>query len=88
MWFIWTTRCSKVYDNTTVHPVESVRNVYMHMVHALKGWYDEIKGETDVVVLQHLEFIANKAPFLTLQNGRPMWCPAPPVRWLFPSPIT
>ena len=41
----------------------------------------EIKGETDVAVLQRLEFIAywKKAPFLTLQNARPMWCLAPPI---------
>ena len=46
------------------------------MLHTLKGWYDEIKGETDVAVLQWLEFIAywKKTPFLTLQNARPMWC--------------
>ena len=43
------------------------------MVHTLKGQYDEIKGETDVAMLQRLEFIAywKKAPFLTLQNTRP-----------------
>ena len=37
----------------------------MQMVHTLKGRYDEIKGETDVAMLQHLEFIAywKKAPF-------------------------
>ena len=35
------------------------------MVYTLKGWYDEIKGETDVAVLQRLKFIAywKKAPF-------------------------
>ena len=81
MWFIWTTRCSQVFGNTNVHPVESV--------HTLKGQNDEITCETDVAVLQRLEFIAywKKAPFLTLQNARPMWCLAPPV-WLFPPPIT
>ena len=66
MWFIWIVRCSKVFGNTIVHPVESVRNVWMQMVHTLKGRYDEIKGETNVAVLQRLEFIAywKKAPFL------------------------
>ena len=90
MWFIWIVRCSKVFDSTIVHPVESVRNVSMQMVHTLKGQYDEIKGETDDAVLQHLEFIAywKKCPFLTLQNARPMWCLAPSVHWLFPPPIT
>ena len=89
MWFIWTARCSKVFGNITIHPVESVRNVWMQMVHTLKGRYDEIKGETDDAVLQRLEFIAHwkKAPFLTVPNTRPMWCLAPPI-WLFPPPIT
>ena len=50
MWFIWTTRCCKVFGNITIHPVESVRNVWMQMVHTLKGRYDEIKGETDAGV--------------------------------------
>ena len=58
MWFIWTVGCSKVFGNTIVHPVESVRNVWIHMVHALKRRYDEIKGEIDVAVLQQLECIA------------------------------
>ena len=51
-WFIWIARCSTVFDNTTVHPVESVQNVWIHMVHALKkGRYDKIKGERDAPVL-------------------------------------
>ena len=29
MWFILTTRCSKVFGNTIVHLVETVRNVWM-----------------------------------------------------------
>ena len=89
MWFIWTARCSKVFGNTTIHPVESTRNVWMEMVHTLKGQYEDIKGETDVAVLQRLEFIVywKKTPFLTIQNSRPKWCLAPPV-WLFPPPIT
>ena len=90
MWFIWTTRFFKVqFGNTIVHLVESVRNVWMEMVHTLKGQYEDIKGETDVAVLQRLEFIADwkKAPFLIVQNSRPKWCLAPPV-WLFPPPIT
>ena len=78
-----------VIDNTIAHPVESVRNVWMHRVHTLKGWYDETKGETDVAVLQCFDFIAywNKGPFLTLQKARPTWCPTPLV-WLFPPTIT
>ena len=89
MWFIWTARCSKVFGNTTIHPVESTRNVWMEMVHTLKGQYEDIKGETDVAVLQRLEFSVywKKTPFLTIQNSRPKWCLAPPV-WLFPPPIT
>ena len=51
MWFLWTARCSKAFDNIMVHPVEIVRNVWMQMVHTLKGQYDEIKGKTNVVVL-------------------------------------
>ena len=35
--FIWIARCSKVFDNTIVHIVESARNVWMHMVYTLKG---------------------------------------------------
>ena len=45
------------------------------MVHTLKGQYDEIKGETDVAMLQRLKFIAywKKAPFLThkMELSRP-----------------
>ena len=58
MCFIWTARCAKVFGNTSGYPMESVGNVWMQMVHTLKGWYEEIKGETHVAVLQHLEFIA------------------------------
>ena len=29
MWLIWTPRCSKVFDNSIIHLVESVRNVWM-----------------------------------------------------------
>ena len=81
MWFIWTVRCSKVFGNTIVHLVESVQYVWMQMVHTLKGRYEEIKGETNVAVLQCLKFIAywKNASFLTLQNSRPRWCLAPPV---------
>ena len=46
MWFIWTATGSKVFGNIIVHPVERVQNVWMQMVYTLKGWYDEIKGET------------------------------------------
>ena len=54
MWFIWIARCSKVFGNTIVHPVESVRNVWMEMVHTLKGRYEDIKGETNVAMLQRM----------------------------------
>ena len=56
MWFLWTARCSKAFDNITVHPMEIVRNVWMQMVHTLRGQYDDIKGETDAAVLQLLQF--------------------------------
>ena len=65
MWFIWIARCSKVFDNNIVHPLGSVWNVWMQMVHTLKG-------ETNVEVLQHLKFIVYwkkgpiEGPFLTL----------------------
>ena len=77
-----------MFRNTIVHAVESVWNVYMQMVHTLKGHYDEIKGETDVALLQHLKFIAywKNAPFLILQNATPKRCLAPV--WLFPPKIT
>ena len=78
MWFIWIVRCSKVFGNTIVHPVESVQNVWMQMVHTLKRWYEEIKCETDVAMLHHLEFIVY---WKNAQNARPKWCLAPPV-WL------
>ena len=88
MWFLWTARCSKAFDNITVHPVEIVRNVWMQMVHTLRGQYDDIKGETDAAVLQRLQFTSywKKGPFFTLENTKPRWCLTPPL-WLFPPPI-
>jgi hypothetical protein len=37
MWYIWTTRCSKVFDDNTVHLVETVRNIGVMVVHTLKA---------------------------------------------------
>ena len=54
MWFIWSARFSKVFGNTTIHPMESARNVWMEMVHTLKGRYEDIKGETNAAMLQRM----------------------------------
>ena len=37
MWYIWTARCSKIFDNTETYPAESVKNVWIQLVHTLKG---------------------------------------------------
>ena len=89
MWYIWTARCSKVFDDNTVHPVETVRNIWVMAVHTLKGQYDDLISHEPNDKNATLSFLAHwqNGPFLQLRGGSPIWNFTPPT-WLFPPPIT
>ena len=87
--YIWTARCSKIFDNTETYPAESVKNIWVQLVHTLKEQFDEIKGEIEVAILKGLAFINywKKGPFCIIQKGDLKWFFKPPS-WPFPPPIT
>jgi hypothetical protein len=73
MWYIWTARCRKVFDDNTEHPVEIVRNIWVMAVHTLKGQYDDLISHEPNDRNTRLSFLAlwQKGPFLKLRGESP-----------------
>ena len=58
IWYIWKVRCLKVFQNVTERPAQIISGIWREIVHNLKGFLVNIKGNTQRTELQTLEFYA------------------------------
>ena len=67
-WYIWTARCSKVFDN-----VESGKIFGCRLCIPCRAQYEASKGGTDAAVRQHLTLISQwkMSPFFILRQWHP-----------------
>jgi hypothetical protein len=74
VWYIWTTRCSKVFDDDTMHPIETVCNIWVIAVHTMKGQYNDFISHEPNDRNARLLFLAHwqNGPFLQLRGESPI----------------
>ncbi len=84
-WTLWTAQCSLVFKQKRVPTVELVQNIWVQLVHTLKGQYDALVGTSDALMSKRLTFLQQWKhwPFFVLCQGKPCWSYKPPV-WLYP----
>ena len=89
IYHIWKVRCSLIFHQLKTPLAELVSNIWLDIVHTLKGQWDGIVGDSDAKIAQQHEFITiwKVAPFMTTNCDNPYWHFQPP-KWLFPLPIT
>ena len=49
VWVLWTSRCRKIFQEIQWNVVDVVKEIWLILVHTLKGEYDAIKGDSKVV---------------------------------------
>ena len=88
VWVLWKARCKCVFQKVKPNAVELVKEIWLMLLHTLRGQYEAIPGDPDVVFRkqQHFREIWKKADVFTSFGERMKWRYASP-RWLFPSPI-
>ena len=84
---LWKARCKCVFQKVMLNEVELVKEIWFMLLHTLRGQYDAILGELDVVFhkQQYFREIWKKAEVFTFFGERIKWRYSPP-RWLFPPP--
>ena len=61
----------KVFEVNHVHEVEVMEDIWMRLIHALKGQYDDHHDSSDEVVRHRLTFHVKwkDSPFCIIHNG-------------------
>ena len=74
-WNLWTVRCSLVFKQKRVPTVELVQNIWLQLVHMLKGQYDAIVGTSDALNLKRLTLLQQWKHWtiFVLCQGKPCW---------------
>ena len=49
LWVLWTSKCRRIFQEIQWNVVDVVKEIWLTLVHTLKGEYDAIKGDSDVV---------------------------------------
>ena len=83
LWFTWRARCTRVFEGRQEPPAETVRAMWLELIHTLRGQYDQLRSER-----------RRRAFFVTWREGlfyhrssaAIRWHYRPRV-WLFPPPI-
>ena len=47
LWFLWASRCRRIFQQIQWNVVDVVKEIWLTLVHTLKGEYDAIKGDSD-----------------------------------------
>ena len=47
---LWTSRCLRIFQQIQWNDVDVVNEIWLTLVHTLKGEFDAIKGDSDVVL--------------------------------------
>ena len=66
IWVLWKAICECVFQKIKQNVVEVVKEIWFMLLHALRGEYDAITGEFDVVFRkqQHFREMWTKTPLL------------------------
>ena len=77
-----------MFQNVKPNVVELVKEIWLMLLRALRGQYEAIQGEPDVVFRKQQQFceIWKKGEILTYSGDKIKWTYAPP-RWLFLSSV-
>ena len=88
VWVLWKARCKCVFQKVKQNAVDLVKEVWLMLIHTLRGQYDAIIGEPEVVIRRQQNFreIWKNAEVFISFGERIKWRYAPP-RWLFPPPV-
>ena len=88
VWVLWKARCKCVFQKIKQNAVELVKEVWLMLLHTLRGQYDAIVGEPEVVIRKQQQFrkIWQYVEVFTSFGERIKSRYAPP-RWLFPPAI-
>ena len=49
LWVLWRSRCRRIFQEIQRNVVDVVKDIWLILVHKLKGEYSAIKGDSDVV---------------------------------------
>ena len=55
LWVLWTNRCQRIFQQIVWNVVDVVE-IWVTLVHTLKGQYDAIKGDSNVVFRNQEDF--------------------------------
>ena len=68
-------RCSLVFHHLKTPPAEVISNIWLEIVHALKGQWDGIVGDSKAKIAQRHEFLIiwTATPFVTSKYTTPYW---------------
>ena len=75
MSYIWKGRCSSIFHQVRVSLVEVVRNIWLDMVHTLKGQWDYLIGYKPIKLLNvsSLLLFGKILHFCAFKDGSPFW---------------
>ena len=69
VWVLWKARCKCLFQKVKQNVVELVTNIWLMLLHTLRGQYAAITGEPEVIFRkqQHFQEIWKKAKVFTLK---------------------
>ena len=75
VYYIWKARCSLIFHQVRASPVEIVHNIWLDMIHTLKGQWDCLIGDSEPKAAQCHQFLTlwKATPLISLENGNPFW---------------
>ena len=64
IWVLWKARCKCVFQKVKQNVVELVKDIWLMLLHTLRGQYEAITGEPEVVIRKQQQILRN------LEKGR------------------
>ena len=83
LWFLWRARCSRVFEDRQEPPAETVRAIWLDLVHTLRGQYSQLRTPRSQ---RHFRYQWWEGLLYTNSSSGLRWQYRPPL-WLFPPPI-
>ena len=56
VWVLWKARCKCVFQKVKQNVVESIKEIWLMLLHILRGQYEGITGQSDVVIRKQQQF--------------------------------
>ena len=56
VWVLWKARCKCVFQKVKLNVIELVKDIWLMLWHTLRGQYEAITGEPDVVFRKQQHF--------------------------------